>query len=83
MIRDFCTAMEQCTGGWSFSVYAGGPDPANGGAIQTIAIHTGCDSYDQTFAKAIPNHKDTILFPYSTFLHSVYRELSPFFWSII
>ena len=79
MIRDFCTAMEQRTGGWSFSVYAGGPDPANGGAIRTIAIHTGRDSYDQTFAKATPNHKDTILVPYSTFLHSVYRESSPLF----
>jgi hypothetical protein len=60
--------------GWSFSVLAGGPDPAANGTIRTIDIHVGLDAYGHSFGKATANFPETYMKPYSTFLHSVYRE---------
>ena len=57
---------------WSFSVLAGGPDPAANGTIQTISIHVGL--YGHSFGKATANFPETYMKPYSTFLHSVYHE---------
>jgi hypothetical protein len=73
MIGDFLEAMAKRTG-WSFTMIGGGPDGANDGKIRTISLHTGKDLYGQTFPKAIPDYKETILVPYSKFLESVYRE---------
>ena len=73
MIGDFLEAMAKRTG-WSFMMIGGGPDGANEGKIRTISLHTGKDVYRQTFPKAIPDYKETILVPYSKFLESAYRE---------
>lgn len=73
IIGDFLEAMARRTG-WSFTVVGGGPDGAKDGQIRTISLHTGKDAYGQTFPKALPNYRETVLVPYSKFLESVYRE---------
>ena len=73
MIGDFLEAIATRTG-WSFTVVGGGPDGAQDGNIRTISLHTGKDAYGQTFPKAIPDYRETVLVPYSKFLDSVYRE---------
>lgn len=75
VIKNFCEAMSARTG-WSFSVLAGGPDPAANGSIRTIGIHVGQNAYGHSFGRAAPNFPETFMKPYSTFLHSVYRELT-------
>lgn len=77
MIGDFLEAIAKRTG-WSFTVVGGGPDGAKEGQICTISLHTGKDAYGQTFPKAIPDYRETVLVPYSKFLESVYRELPTF-----
>jgi len=42
--------------------------------IGSIAVHTGKDPYGQTFSKSMDNFEKTVLVPFSTFLHKVYRE---------
>ena len=61
--------------GWAFTVLAGGPDMVKEGEILSIGIHVGQDQYGNSFEKATPNLTDTILKPFSSFLHSVYGEL--------
>jgi hypothetical protein len=73
VLKNFCEAMSARTG-WSFSILAGGPDPATNGTVRTISIHVGQDAYGQSFGRAVPNFAETYLKPFSTFLHSVYRE---------
>ena len=62
--------------GWAFTVLAGGPDTAKDGEIRSIGIHIGQDQYGNSFGKSIPNFTDTILKPYSAFLHAVYPKES-------
>lgn len=71
VIRNFCEAMADRTG-WAFTVLAGGPDMAKDGEIRSVGIHVGQDQYGNSFGKATPNFTDTILKPFSVFLHSVY-----------
>ncbi|KAF8798553.1 hypothetical protein BYT27DRAFT_7264696 [Phlegmacium glaucopus] len=73
IIQDFFEAMEKRTT-WAFTVLGGGRDPTKEGAIRTIGIHVGKNSYGQTFAKANPNYRESVLAPFSTFLHSVFSE---------
>lgn len=77
MIGDFLDAMTKRTG-WSFTVIGGGPDPALDGRIRTVSVHKGLDLYGLTFSKALPKYRETIIQPYSKFLHSVYRKYSVF-----
>lgn len=65
--------MEQRTG-WKFTVLTGGPCPTLNGDIRTIAVHTGENAHGLSFAKSLPNYKETFLVPFSSFLHSVFRE---------
>ena len=76
MISDFLEAMAKRTG-WSFTMIGGGPDGANEDKIRTISLHTGKDVYGQTFPKAIPDYKETILVPYSKFLKKRRSILNP------
>ena len=47
---------------------------AKEGEIRSVGIHIGQDRYGNSFGKATPNFTDTILKPFSGFLHSVYCE---------
>ncbi|KAF4582599.1 hypothetical protein EYR38_006213 [Pleurotus pulmonarius] len=58
--------------GWSFTLLAGGPDPRDGGSINTISVHHGKNHAGLSFGNATPNLKEMIGVPYAMFLHSVY-----------
>ncbi|KAJ8462779.1 hypothetical protein ONZ45_g17813 [Pleurotus djamor] len=58
--------------GWKFTLLAGGPDPRNGGRINTIAVHYGENHAGATWGVAMPNFKESIAAPFSAFLNSVY-----------
>ncbi|KAJ8507715.1 hypothetical protein ONZ45_g9946 [Pleurotus djamor] len=57
--------------GWKFTLLAGGPDPRNGGRINTIAVHYGQNHAGATWG-AMPNFKENVAAPFSAFLNSVY-----------
>ncbi|KAF9463100.1 hypothetical protein BDZ94DRAFT_1322018 [Collybia nuda] len=58
--------------GWAFSVMGGGPDPVNGGRIQTISFHEGRNAAGATFRKAHVSFEDSVLKPYIEFLNQIY-----------
>ncbi|KAF4573631.1 hypothetical protein EYR36_008149 [Pleurotus pulmonarius] len=60
--------------GWSFTLLAGGPDPINGGRVNSIGVHFGLDNEGQHFGKATPAFGDTVLTPYATFLNTLYTK---------
>ncbi|KDQ32508.1 hypothetical protein PLEOSDRAFT_1080094 [Pleurotus ostreatus PC15] len=59
--------------GWSFTLLAGGPDPENGGRINSIGVHFGENEAGQHFGKATPGFGDTVLTPYANFLNTIYK----------
>ncbi|KJA24432.1 hypothetical protein HYPSUDRAFT_200645 [Hypholoma sublateritium FD-334 SS-4] len=58
--------------GWSFTVSCGGPDPNQNGDITTMSIHSCVDMYGQSYAKATPDFQQTVLKPFSDYLHTIY-----------
>ncbi|KAJ8690403.1 hypothetical protein PTI98_011831 [Pleurotus ostreatus] len=60
--------------GWSFTLLAGGPDPENGGRINSIGVHFGENKAGQHFGKATPGFGDMVLTPYANFLNTVYTK---------
>ncbi|KAF9458779.1 hypothetical protein BDZ94DRAFT_1269841 [Collybia nuda] len=58
--------------GWSFSVMGGGPDPVNGGRIQTISFHEGQNCLGASFKKAHVSFDESVLKPYIEFINQVY-----------
>ena len=88
MFNAFATELAARTG-WSFTLFAGGPDPINGGRINTISyvsilflIHAidtlfrvdfGENLAGLEYAKATPNFRD-IASTFASFLHNVYSK---------
>ncbi|KDQ29896.1 hypothetical protein PLEOSDRAFT_167688 [Pleurotus ostreatus PC15] len=60
--------------GWSFTLLAGGPDPINGGRLNSIGIHLGENSAGLSFGKANPHFSNSVLNPYAEFLSTVYTQ---------
>ncbi|KAF7437526.1 hypothetical protein PC9H_000044 [Pleurotus ostreatus] len=58
--------------GWSFTLFAGGPDPTNGGRINTAAFHSCENMAGLSFSDATPNFTSKLVTPFATFLRTVY-----------
>ncbi|KAG6806654.1 hypothetical protein H0H93_002645, partial [Arthromyces matolae] len=67
----FCKAVNRRTG-FNVSVVCGGPDPANGGKVQTLAIHEGTNQLGHNFAQAHVGYQDAWLRPYVAFAKSCF-----------
>ncbi|KAF9496306.1 hypothetical protein BDN71DRAFT_1446253 [Pleurotus eryngii] len=59
--------------GWSFTLLAGGPDPANGGCINTAAVHFGEDMDGNSYGKSALYPKGHLT-PFANFLQTVYTQ---------
>ncbi|KAF9499187.1 hypothetical protein BDN71DRAFT_1428231 [Pleurotus eryngii] len=69
----FCQELARRTG-WSFTLLAGGPDPINGGRVNSIGVHFGENEAGQHFGKATPGFGDTVLTLYANFLNMLYTQ---------
>lgn len=72
LLQDFSTQINGLTG-WTITILAGGPDPVDGGNIRTVGYHLGRDTIGNNFANAYPTYRESILKPYSAFVHNVFR----------
>ncbi|KAJ8515177.1 hypothetical protein ONZ45_g7379 [Pleurotus djamor] len=79
----FSTDFHRMTG-WTCTLIAGGPDPSNGGAINTLGFHYGKNSSGESFRKATGPFYEKIVTSYQTWAQTVYtsdecaaRALSP------
>ncbi|KDQ32428.1 hypothetical protein PLEOSDRAFT_154590 [Pleurotus ostreatus PC15] len=69
------TAFSQKAGvesGWSFVLIAGGPDPMNGGKINTMGYHYGDNIFRQNFFDYDPEYKESFVPAFTSFLHTCY-----------
>lgn len=72
MAHDFMQQVKKMTG-WSLTMACGGPDPRQNGDITTISIHSCTNINKQSYARATPNFQQTILKPFSEYLHILFR----------
>ncbi|KAG9222040.1 hypothetical protein CCMSSC00406_0008025 [Pleurotus cornucopiae] len=59
--------------GWSFTLLAGGPDPSDGGCINTAVVHFGEDMDGNSYGKSALYPKDHLT-PFANFLQTVYTQ---------
>lgn len=78
LIKQFLAGLAQRTG-WSYTVLGGGPEPANGGKIRTIAVHEGQDKFGQIFSVAYPDFYEKVLTPFNHFMFNIYSTFFYFF----
>ncbi|EMD37243.1 hypothetical protein CERSUDRAFT_123247 [Gelatoporia subvermispora B] len=73
IVRQLITELARRTG-WCFTVWAGGPQPSNGGTVESITMHSGSGEAGHDFGQANPLLKKIAIKPYLAFLKSVYPK---------